>query len=124
MKKLILAFMALATASGCCILPESIPPSERNGQLYCYTRHAFDGTERRVRFVGWALMPLKPMFGNNNSGSWPNPGPIELLVALSLVPVAMIDPLVVTPAIDTVFLPYDLYQKYVWQPKSDETSNK
>ena len=124
MKKLILVLVVLVTASGCSVLPESIPPSERNGQLYCYTRHAFDGKERRVRFVGWALMPLKPMFGNNNSGSWPNPGPIELLVALSLVPVAMIDPLVVTPAIDTVFLPYDLYQKYVWQPESDEKSNK
>ena len=85
---------------------------------------AKEEVERRVRFVGWALMPLKPMFGNNNSGSWPNPGPIELLVALSLMPVAMIDPLVVTPAIDTVFLPYDLYQKYVWQPESDEKSNK
>ena len=52
------------------------------------------------------------MLGNNNSGSWPNPGPIELLFALGMLPVVMIDPLVVTPVIDTAFVPYDLYQKY------------
>lgn len=123
MKKQILALMTLAMASGCCVLPEAIPPSERKGQLYCYTRHAFDGEKRRVRLVGWALWPLKPMFGNNNSGSWPNPGPVELLFALSLVPVTLVDPLVVTPVIDTVFLPYDLYKKHVLQPASDEKSN-
>ena len=120
MKRLILVIMTLSIALGCCVLPEAIPPSERNGQPYCYTRHAFDGEERRVHFVGWAL---KPLFGNKNSGSWPNPGPVELLVALSLVPVALIDPLVVTPTIDTVFLPYDLYQKHDLQPASDEKSN-
>ena len=122
MKRLILVIMTLSIASGCCVLPEAIPPSERNGQPYCYTRHAFDGEERRVRFVGWGLMPLK-FLGNKNSGSWPNPGPIELLFALSLVPVALVDPLVVTPEIDTVLLPYDLYQKHVLQPASDEKSN-
>ena len=63
MKKQILALMTLAMASGCCVLPEAIPPCERKGQLYCYTRHAFDGEERQVRLVWWALRPLKPMFG-------------------------------------------------------------
>lgn len=97
MKKLLLVMYTFVIVSGCCVLPEAIPPSERKGQLYCYTRHAFDGEERRVHFVGWTL---KPMFGNKNSGSWPNPGPVELLFALSLVPVALVDPLVVTPVID------------------------
>lgn len=117
MKKQILALMTLAMASGCCVMPEAIPPCERKGQLYCYTRHAFDGEERRVRLVGWALRSLKPMFGNNNSGSWPNPGPIELLFTLGMLPVVMIDPLVVTPVIDTAFVSYDLYQKYELQSR-------
>ena len=125
MKKLIFVIMTLSIASGCCILPESIPPSERNGQFYCYTRHAFDGEEeRRCHFITLLLNPLVFDRINNNSGSWPNPGPIELLFALGMLPVAMIDPLVVTPTIDTVILPYDYYQRHVWQPKSDETSNK
>ncbi|MBQ6339296.1 MAG: hypothetical protein IJI36_09135 [Kiritimatiellae bacterium] len=117
--------IAVLMMAGCCVLPEAIPPRERKGQLYCYIRHAFCGVdEHSVHLVGWALKPLEFMFGNKNSGSWPNPGPIELLLALGLLPVAMIDPLVVTPTIDTMFLPYDLYQKHVWQPESNEKSNK
>ena len=117
MKKQILALMALAMASGCCVLPEAIPPSERKGQLYCYTRHAFDGEERQCHFITLLLNPLVFDRINNNSGSWPSPGPIELLFALCMLPVVMIDPLVVTPVIDTAFVPYDLYQKYELQSR-------
>ena len=112
MKRLIVICIAALMMAGCCALPEAIPPSKREGRLYCYTRNAFKGDERRVRFVGWPLEFFFAHSVNNNSGSWPNPGPIELLFALSMVPVMMIDPLVVTPIIDTAFIPYDLYQRH------------
>ncbi len=105
--------------AGCCILPEAFPPSERRGRLYWYTRNAFEGEGHTVRLVGRPLEFLFSHSVNNNSGSWPNPGPIELLFALGMLPVAMIDPLVVTPAIDTVFMPYDLCQKYTLSARYD-----
>ena len=112
MKRPIAFTFAALMMAGCCVLPEAIPPSKREGRLYCYTRYAFEGDERRVHFVGWPLELIFSHSESNNSGSWPNPGPLELLFALSMVPVMMVDPLVVTPVIDTAFVPYDLYQKY------------
>lgn len=112
MKRLVVICIAVLMMAGCCILPEAIPPSERKGRLYWYTRNAFEGEGHRVRLVGWPLQVLSCFVGETNGGSWPNPGPIELLFALSMVPVMMVDPLVVTPAIDTAFVPYDLYHKH------------
>ena len=52
MKRLIAFIVAALTMAGCSVLPEAIPPSKREGRLYCYTRYAFEGDKRRVRLVG------------------------------------------------------------------------